>query len=873
MPFNPETAKIVNARFNPVGAKLYEEPEQFVDNTLEEDIQAGATKVFDGLFLGFGDEFMAGMQTTRDEVLEFFGAEAKDASERYSSYLEEGREIEKRFSRDNPILSAGLEIGGALATTFATGGIAGVGMAATRAGNVGRLGLQSAVEVSAYQFGEGEGGFENRIGNIDPATVALSAGIGGIAGATLRGVAEPPVKTTIRDKSTSNVDKGSSPSRNAVQRGELKVGAAPVDKSSGLGAKFKQTMEALGLRTKNWTAENVSEEASRKAVDADGQAMRDITVMVQRLDESSGSRNSMGRLHEWFEGSTEGQQAMKFLADVGQVGKYGVVQTPGKRRKNYNKAMEILEESAPPDLVKTFREMEKELRKAVDLDPGNKATDLFMPFYTKTGKVANGTTGAYQSPVANMLAYIEDVTVANRLAKNYGIDTRKMKPLNSVEDLRKLSVKLKREGLKDAEIEKQIANKLRDRYSSNTEAVIAKIRSDYGKKAKLNAAQKANLEEILTATFISGRRASNPTLDAIRVAVSTSQLARVSNAVLNVSELGIAATNFGMINALKALPFSIRSMLLSNGDRIIDDFGNGIRAADLGIVNQFMGEIRVADRKGKNKMEKFSDFLFSAAGVRKINRLGQEVQINAALKQAQAFARKGRLAEFKSAKGMDKTELAQLQKALVDNDIQNPLVKDMVFRALTDVAPVSATSMPKAYNQHPDGRVFYSMLSFMVQQQNLLREEVGRKLVKAYKHGLNTKEGRKNFKEAGEFGMRYVILTAGVSGFFDDGRKIARGEDMEYNPVESTANQMAQLATYGMVQPRAAQYGRPVVDPLNPPQLSLVRDVGKVGAKAATGELEVNDVAKLTQRWLPGASTLDDFFRYFSGGDRLLSDD
>ena len=181
--------------------------------------------------------------------------------------------------------------------------------------------------------------------------------------------------------------------------------------------------------------------------------------------------------------------------------------------------------------------------------------------------------------------------------------------------------------------------------------------------------------------------------------------------------------------------------------------------------------------------------------------------------------------------------------------------------------------MPKAFNEHPNGRVFYSMLSFMIQQQNLLRENVGRNVVKAYKEGLNTKKGRGHLKDATDYGLRYTILTAGLSGFFDDGRKILRGEEQaEYDPIESTANQLAGLATFGVVQPRAAQYGRPTFDPLNPPQLSVVRDVGSLAVEGAMGEADADDVGRVMQRWLPIVSTVDDYLRYMDDGERIFVD-
>ena len=42
------------------------------ENTLADNVQAANQKVLDGLFLGFGDEFVAAAQATSDEFLEGF---------------------------------------------------------------------------------------------------------------------------------------------------------------------------------------------------------------------------------------------------------------------------------------------------------------------------------------------------------------------------------------------------------------------------------------------------------------------------------------------------------------------------------------------------------------------------------------------------------------------------------------------------------------------------------------------------------------------------------------------------------------------------------------------------------------------------------
>jgi hypothetical protein len=838
------------------------------DNTLSEDVQGAGQKLLDGLTFGFGDELAAGLRVGTDELVRTMFPDVVPtgtASERFDRYLNQGREAEQKFSKDNPITSAVLEIGAGLTTGVGVGRVVGTG--ATRLQNVARQGLTSAADITVYQIGESEGNIQERIANVDPAVTALGAAVGGIAGAFLRGQAEVPSEKLIKNRATARSTKSYSPSNIAVERGPMAIGKgvleSPVSKTKDL---LESTYDSLAVRTKDWTAKNVDDRSAFNLINADGQSMRAIAKSIQDLDSAAGKSGSLGKLDSWFKKTVEGQKATKFLADSGKTGKYGVVDDPLTRQSNFKSAQDMFL-NAPEGVKKTFDALNMEMRRLKDLDPGNKATGDFWPFRLKQGASDATVTGNYETPVASALSYLEDVRVAQLLAKNFGVSPYGTKGARSANDIRNTAIKLEKQGMPEAQITKKIEQLLKKNETSNTDRVIDTIVSS---KKDLTEEQQANLREILVTTFVSGRKSSHAALDAIRVAVSTSLLARLSGSILNLSEVGVGATNFGLVNALKSLPQSIRSALLTNGDKIIDDFGNSLRMPDVGVVNQFMGEVR--QTKGGLR-DKLANALFTASGVKAINRLGQEVALNASLRQAIGAAKNNSLSKLKAAKGMTPQEIKLLSKELEAGNIRHPDVKDFVFRQITDVAPVSRTSMPKAYNDNPNGRVFYSMLSFLVQQHNLLRENVGSNLVNAYKQGLNTKAGQEHFKDAASYGARYAVFTAGLAGLFDDGRKVLRGdEDAEYDPISSTTNQLAQFATLGTVQPRAAQYGRKTFDPLAPPQLSAIRDVGSLAAETAMGEAEMEDFYKVMQRWFPGVSNLDDFFRYFNEGERLLTD-
>ena len=69
--FDDDTSLVVPSLFDEEGTSVV--PELFdEENTLVDNVQAANQKVLDGLFLGFGDEFVAAAQATSDEFLEGF---------------------------------------------------------------------------------------------------------------------------------------------------------------------------------------------------------------------------------------------------------------------------------------------------------------------------------------------------------------------------------------------------------------------------------------------------------------------------------------------------------------------------------------------------------------------------------------------------------------------------------------------------------------------------------------------------------------------------------------------------------------------------------------------------------------------------------
>lgn len=105
----------------------------------------------------------------------------KPWDEREQLMLDETRKQQKHFQQEYPVASLGASLAGA--GVLALSPLGRIGMAKTAplsAANLGRAGAAGAGWGAAYGFGEGEGGFLNRMANV-PVNLAVGAA-GGVAG-------------------------------------------------------------------------------------------------------------------------------------------------------------------------------------------------------------------------------------------------------------------------------------------------------------------------------------------------------------------------------------------------------------------------------------------------------------------------------------------------------------------------------------------------------------------------------------------------------------------------------------------------------------------------------------------------------------------
>jgi hypothetical protein len=127
-----------------------------------------------GATFGFGDEIAAGVSATAGALT----GQPGTWGERYDTSLAHNRQRDKAFEAEHPYLSLGAQVAGAVANPVSR--LSGAGSLPAR---IGMNGAINAGLGAVAGFGEGEGGFQNRLG---------SAGTGAATGAVI-GAALPAV--------------------------------------------------------------------------------------------------------------------------------------------------------------------------------------------------------------------------------------------------------------------------------------------------------------------------------------------------------------------------------------------------------------------------------------------------------------------------------------------------------------------------------------------------------------------------------------------------------------------------------------------------------------------------------------------------------
>lgn len=852
------------------------EKEDEQEETEYSGFRAGAIDVLES-GLGIGDELDATVRLLVGE------------SDNWTDAITQSRKQLRSFEEDNPYMSGALSAVGVVGSLFIPGAaLAKVSQGASRAQRVTQAAGLGAVEGAAYGFLAGEG--EERL-----SSAALGAGVGGalggVAGRFLTKGADEVSDAFVREVSediNKPIDIGGADG--FVNRGRASSGTGDLDPSTHTRKstsvldddvapnsihedpkKGSRIRGSLLLGTREWLEKNVGIRAARLVEDTETMAR----VEYSKVDEIFNNDNFTN-----FSKLLEDDKTLKsfFLRmnkniDPDNRTTFGLARRYAKTPEQ-KQAVDLLE-------------LESRVLREYDFVPYSKTDDYFP-----TINVAR-TSGAtkvsdYDNPVEALRNMAKDISVANVVARRFNLDMSKYQ-----DEARKLIIDT-------------------NKPMSRLEFVIKKVRDEAFDQAKKQgnvsdpSAVADNLKDGLRSVLIASKTGGDAVGAVARRSISAALLANPINAVLNFIEGFTAPVYQNGVNAwAQTVPKAILATFNKNFGA--EEGRKWVSNKQLGLDN-FMGEVQNSAKKTMDdsletaryaklneafagSLDKISEGAYNLSGVRTVNRMGQEILTNSSIKRGITLAKKGdkkslaTLKKHPGMRGLSESEFNKTVDALKKEDLTSGWVTNFAGASLNKWQPVSAVTMPRAYNDNPNFRIMYSMLSYMNRQANNLRTEVGLNLMKAQEKGLNSKEGSEAAKAAMINSAKYTALFGVIAGIWDDARKTLDFTNDKYledvltpeGVASATINQLASNMTSGVLNIRAQEYGGDPIS-ITPAPLSAASKVSAGVGKLFTDQ-DVDPLLRSLQTYTPGVATVDRIIRMTPvlqeqlGRERLLTDD
>lgn len=739
----------------------------------------------------------------------------------------------RAFQEDNPTASTVLSGAGLVSGLFIPGaGIAKIAQSGSKLSRAAKVGGLGAAEGAVYGFLAGEG--EDRA-----TSAAIGAGLGGVIGGAAGGLL------------TKNAD-------------EIKEATKKLDAEtwSGKGSHIgdyipaKAPSNVMGnvfLTTKEWLAKNVGQRAARLAEDAETLARHDQREIEEIFD------TTLKPVADIFENN----RALKAIALRMNEG------IKKERRTTWNDLSSAATTAKEKGAVKLLQEQMVVLTGLdfVKLSKGDYIPAKALEAIQGTKKKVIGNPDQYNNPLLAVKEMAEDISTARALIARFDVDV----------------------------------NKIRQPKIGKGESRLDVVINAIEKQAKKEGASDdvaANLANGLRSQFIASKAGGNVAGAVLRRTVSGTLLGNPLNALLNVAE-GITAPIYQ--NGVKAWAQTVPKGILSTFNQT---FGiknpNWLSNRQIGLDKEFMGELANAGEKAFREsaegqrfvwnrgvvrgLDTLSKGLYKVSGVSTVNRMGQEMLTNSAIKRGIALSKKGdldKLRKHDGMKGLTESEFQATVNALKNEQYSNPWVLNFAGASLNKWQPVSASAMPKAFHDNPNGRMAYSMLSYMNKQMNSIRTDIGLNISKAQRVGLNTKEGAEAARSAMLNSAKYAGLFGVFAGIWDDGRKtldLSKDKDLEdlLTPEgisKALLNQLASNMSSGIVNIRSEEYGGQPVE-LKPAPIAaagnVLSGVAQTGQRLLTGEDEaLTPLLRAGQTYVPGVANIDRVLRTATG-ERLF---
>lgn len=241
---------------------------------------------------------------------------------------------------------------------------------------------------------------------------------------------------------------------------------------------------------------------------------------------------------------------------------------------------------------------------------------------------------------------------------------------------------MKREGSEDLD------------YRNSAGSLIRELTEDMPQK------QVDELTDLINARFEGEDLKMNEALAWGRDLQYMSLLGQLDSAAVQLGDLGSAAYFNGLKNTFAALIGK-----------------NKLTAEELGIIDNVAAEMN-----NSGGLSRVLDKALGISGFKAIDRLGKNTLINSSLIKYRKMAAtpEGRRKLEEQWGNVFGGDISRLTQELQSGKITDK-VKTLVWNDLTDVQPVTLTEMPEAYLNNPNGRIFYSLKTYMIKQLDLIR--------------------------------------------------------------------------------------------------------------------------------------------------------
>ena len=163
----------------------------------------------------------------------------------------------------------------------------------------------------------------------------------------------------------------------------------------------------------------------------------------------------------------------------------------------------------------------------------------------------------------------------------------------------------------------------------------------------------------------------------------------------------------------------VGSAVYLNGFRnVFEGFkGKQLDAEDIGIINNVAAEMNSG-----GGLSKLLDRALGLSGFKAVDRIGKNAVINSSLIKYQKMAAttEGRAALEKQWGEVFGNETGALIEELGNKQITDR-VKTLIWNDLADVQPIALSELPEKYLTMENGRIFYSLKTYMIKQLDLVR--------------------------------------------------------------------------------------------------------------------------------------------------------